>query len=238
MARGSSGWLHPTKTHRDWHNGRISHRVSRPGSGRCAPLKHQQTNSSSIDPEHHLGDACGTLLPTRVAGHLQQNETGTGCGRRLSQVIRYPGDLRRVFEEMDRSALGLLPLDGGQGRRHGDLAQGTLLRKDRHPACTRKQGQDPQHHERSLFPCDSLGMGRPKSNHQRSPERQTPKGPGRPNAGRDCGNPQGIVRPSPDHGRAECLHWLAPRRAHWTSLGRRGIRGTYPSWIEDLSWQW
>ena len=138
-------------------------------------------------------------------------------------------DLRRVFEEMDRLALGLLPLDGGQGCRCGDLAQSTLLPEDGHPACTREQGQDPQHHERSLFPRDSMGMGRPKSNHQRSPERQTPKGAGRPDSGRDCGNPQGIARSSSDHGRAECLHWLAPRRTDRASLGGRGIRGTSPS---------
>lgn len=177
MARGSSGWIHPTKTHRHWHIGRISHRVSRPRSGRCAPLKHQQTNSSSTNPEHHFGDACETLLSTRVAGHLQQNETGTGCGRRLSQVVRHTGDLRWVFEEMDRSAVEFLPLDRRQSRRGGDLAQSTLLPEDGHPACTREQGQNPQHHECSLFSRDSMGMGRPKSDHQRSPERQTPKRP-------------------------------------------------------------
>src|SRR6266852_7097596 len=87
MERGSAGRHHPAKTHRHWNAGRLADRVFRPGCRRCNPLGDQPTNPSKAHQKHQFRDACESLSTTRVAGHFQQNETGTRCGRRRSQII-------------------------------------------------------------------------------------------------------------------------------------------------------
>ena len=68
-------------------------------------LEINQQTPQQAHQKHQFRDACESLSPTRVAGHFQQNETGTRCGRRGSQIVLDAGDLRGLFEEVDSSAM-------------------------------------------------------------------------------------------------------------------------------------
>jgi hypothetical protein len=191
MERGSAGRHRPAKTRRHWNAGRLADRVFRPGCRRCNPLGDQPTNPSEAYQKHQFRDAGESLSPTRVAGHFQQNKTGTRCGRRGSQIVLDAGNLRGLSEEVDSSALACVQADGRQGNRSRKMAQESLFSEHRRPASAGQQGQDQKHHERDLFSCYPMGMDGEESNHERSPERETAESTRCSDSGRDYGTPQG-----------------------------------------------
>ena len=160
MERGSTGRHDPAKTHRHWNAGRLADRVFRPSYRRCNPLGDQPTNPSKAHQKHQFRDTCKSLSPTRVAGHFQQDETGTRCGGRRSQIVLDAGDLRGLFEEVDPPAVARVPVDGRQGDRGGEMAQESLFSENGCSASAGQQGEDQKHHERDSIPMRSDGNGR------------------------------------------------------------------------------
>jgi hypothetical protein len=150
---------------------------------------------------------------------IQQDQAGTRCSGRRSQIVRDSGDVRGLSQEVDTSALGRVPFGGCQSRRSREMAQDTLLQEDRHTSCSRKQGKDSQHHECALLARYSVGVGGQESNHQRSSKRKTAKGTGHSDAGGDCGDSGRTARSSSDDDRTGCLHGTPSWRAHRASMG-------------------
>lgn len=168
-----------------------------------------------------------SLSSTRVAGHFQQNETGTRCGGRRPQIVLDAGDVRGLSEEVDSSALACVQADGHQGNRRRKMAQESLFSQDRHPTSAGQQGQDQKYHERDLFSCNQMGMDGEESNHERSPERETTESTRCSDAGRDHGISQGTARSTPHDDRVGRFHWVAPRRTDRASVAGRGFRKPY-----------
>ena len=188
------------------------HRIIRPGCGGRDPLRDQPTNPSTTRQECEFRDPRKSLSPARVAGCVQQNQTGSRCGRRGPKVVFDSGDIRGLFEEIDSSALACLLFGRRQGNRGGKVAQDSLLSKNWCSIGTGQQSEDQKHHECSLFPRDSMGVGRQESNQQSSTERETAECTRRFDSGRDRGIPEGIVRSTSDDDRAGCFHRSASRR--------------------------
>jgi hypothetical protein len=196
VARSAIGWICPPKTHRYRNAGRLADRIFCPGCCRRNPLRNQPTNPSTTHQEHQCRSSCESLPPTRVAGHLRQDQTDTRSGGG-SQIVFEAGDVRGIFEEVDLTSLAHVPLDGSESGRSGKMVKEPMFCEDRCSTRTRQQSKDPKHYERSLLSRNSLGLGGQKSDHERSPKRETAEVPRRSNPGRDHGIPQGIVHSGP-----------------------------------------
>ena len=72
----------------------------------------------------------------------------------------------------------------------GEVAQESVLSQNWCSVGPGQQGKDQKHHERSLFPRNSVGVGGQESNYQRSTERETAECTGRFDSGGNHGIPQ------------------------------------------------
>lgn len=88
------------------------------------------------------------------------------------------------------------------------MAEDTLLPKDRHSARSGEQRENQKHHQCALLACNSLGVGGPQSDHERSPECKATESTRHPSSGRDLCNSEGVARTSPHHDRVGCFHGL------------------------------
>jgi hypothetical protein len=143
--------------------------------------------------------------------------------------LRHPSDLRGLPQEVDRSALGRMPLNRCQSHRSGKMAEDTLLQKNWRRARSGKQSEDSEHHECALFSRYSVGMGGQKSNYQCSSKRKTAKGTGRSDSGGNLSDSRRVARSSSDDDRTGCVHRITSRRTHRSPLGGCGFRATRPS---------
>src|SRR5581483_1570697 len=165
-----------------------------------------------------------SLSPTRVTGCLQQDEATAGSAGRGNQIVCYSGDIRGLFKEMDSFSLGILPANRHQGDSGRKLVESAVLPKNQYPIGKGKQGENSQHHERPVLPCDQMGMDREESNSKCSPEREATKDSSGSRSRRDYGNSQRAAQSASHDGRAGRLHRLASRRTYWASMGGRGFR--------------
>ena len=171
-------------------------------------------------------DTVWKTYSTKVTYEGYLNEARPRCRRGGSQIVRNTSDVRGLSQEVDHSAVGRLPIDGCQSRRSRKMAEDTLLQENRHSTRTREQSKDPKHHERALFPRNSMGMGGQEPNNQCSSKCEAPKGSGRSDARGNCGTPVRTTQPSSYDYRTRCVHRTPSWRTHRSSMGRRGLRTT------------
>src|SRR5215469_9903445 len=109
------------------------------------------------------------------------------------------------------------------------MAEDALFQEDRCSTGAGQQGENPQHHERALLTCDSVGMGGQESHYQRSAKCEKAESARRSNRGGDCGDPGRAAQPSSHDDRTGCLHWTPSRRTHRVTMGGCGLRGARSS---------
>jgi hypothetical protein len=209
--------LNPAKEHCHWHPGRISHRVCGTVCHGCASLNHQPTNPARTSQGCQRGDASQTLPGTRIAGYFSQPETNSRNLRRGAENLFNAVCLPDLPEQLDSSTMEVLPHFRRQSGGRGSLAKNSSIG-------SRKQGQNPQHHERFVFSRHPLGVGRQESDHECTPKCKTLEDTGRSHAPGDYGSSREVAGTTSDGGRDRCLHWVAPRGADRTSMARCEFR--------------
>ena len=90
----------------------------------------------------------------------------------------------------------------------------------------RKQGQNPKHHERLVLPCHPMGLGREKSNHERTSEREAHQDPGCSHTRGDRSIAFQAARTSAHSRGIGCVHRTTARRTHRTTVAGHRFRKT------------
>jgi len=170
MAGCPTRWFGPAKEHGHRYSARVSQRVCGAGRRGRAPVIDQQPNTAS-DPQSDRRRHPSPALPgARTTRHLSRTEARRWLSARGTEVVLHSVRVRELPQVLDSSTLALLPA-------HGRGVSGSRSMLESATIGARKQGENPEHHERLVLSCDPMGMGREESDHKRASEFQAHKNP-------------------------------------------------------------